>query len=84
MKQVMVAVAIAALAVSAAPLFAAEGGCSQEKTPFQIVADTLKPGEIKEKNRVRPVEKVAVFQSIANGISEGSQKAKGESLRTAK
>jgi len=66
---------------STIPAFAAEGSAKSDNL-FQIIGDTLKPGEVKEKNKIKKVEKIYTFQSIANGINEGSAKAKGMSLRT--
>ena len=71
---------------STIPVFAGDGACKKcdEKTPFQIIADTMKPGKVKEKNKLKPIEKITVFQNMSDGIKEGAEKAKGESLRTTK
>jgi hypothetical protein len=52
---------------------------------FQIISDTItKRGEVRERNKLRPVKEVAVFQSLSNGIKEGSAKAKNLSARETK
>jgi hypothetical protein len=84
MKKLAVLVVVMAVTVYAMPAFANCGTCGKEKTPFQIIADTITvKGQIKEKNKLKPIprEQVNLFQALADGIKEGSAKAKLESLR---
>jgi hypothetical protein len=68
-------------AVSVVPAFAAQQ--EKEKNLFAIILDTLKPGQVREKNKLHnPLPKVTTFQNAADGIREGSAKAKQETLRT--
>jgi Tfp pilus assembly protein PilP len=60
-----------------------------EKSVFQMIADTMKPGQVKEKNKLIPLNKAEVvstktFQHMSDGIKEGSEKAKASSLREEK
>ena len=70
-------------------------GCSvsafaeSEKSIFQMIADTMTPGQIKEKNKLIPLNKAEVvstktFQHMSDGIKEGSAKAKSMSGRETK
>ncbi len=83
MKRIMVLVVAMLFVGNLIPIFAEQP--KKEDSLFKIVKDTLKPGPVKEKNKVRnPLPKVSVFQNMANGIKEGSAKARCESLRTEK
>lgn len=81
----IIAVAIA-LAVTAMPAFADSGKASSgssEKSLFQIVGDEVNKLKIRDQDKLIPVppEQVNVFQSVSDGIKEGSAKAKNQSLR---
>jgi hypothetical protein len=85
MKMAVLAVAVL-FAVGATCAFADDGSCKkapcEEKSLFNIVKDTIKPGPGKEKNKViNPLPTVTTFQAMADGIKEGSAKARSESLR---
>jgi hypothetical protein len=90
-KLVALLIAIAFVA-SAIPAFAGCGTCGTkagekaagEQSLFQKMSDTMKPGPGLEKNKYRKVEKIYLFQSLADGIKEGSAKAKSGTLRTQK
>lgn len=84
-KFVMLLVAVMFF-TSTFPAFAGGEGPAKPKEDslFQIMSDTMKPGEVKEKNKYRKVEKIYLFQSLSDGIKEGSKKAREESLRTTK
>lgn len=86
MKKIVTLAIAAAFVMTAMPLFAGGESKSTEKPVFQIVADTMKPGKAKPKNQLRPVPKedTAIFQRCADGITEGSAKAKQTSLRGTK
>ncbi|MBN1527114.1 MAG: hypothetical protein JW919_06005 [Candidatus Omnitrophica bacterium] len=86
MKKAIVLAITVAFVMTAMPLFAGEQVKSTEKPIFQIMADTMKGGQVKERNRWRtvPKEDTAIFQHCADGIKEGSAKAKQMSLRETK
>lgn len=55
---------------------------AKEKSIFQLMADSMsKPVKLSEKNRIKPVGKIEIFQNLADGIREGSAKVKNCSLR---
>jgi len=82
MRRISVLIVVAFFVLSVMPAFAQEK--KQEENLFNIIAGTLKPGQVKERNKLRKVEKITLFQDISTMISEGSARAKGESLRTKK
>lgn len=97
LRRIVTLVLLVAFVVTAMPLYAggaagakpakaAQKTVCEEKTPFQLIADTIKPGKGYAKNQVIPVppEQVQVFQRVSDGIKEGSAKAKQCSLRTSK
>jgi len=54
-----------------------------EKSLFQIVSDTMAGKyKIDEKDKLKPVKEIKIFQNISDGIKQGAAEAKGESLRT--
>ena len=81
---IMIALAVAGYVM---PVFAGDAGCAKgsEKSAFQLIADTITvKGKIKDRNKLRtvPPEQVSGFQNWADGIKEGSAKARETSLRT--
>ena len=86
MKKFVILLAAVTFFAGTRPAFAGGEGSAKPKEDslFQIMSDTMKPGEVKEKNKYRKVEKIYLFQSLSDGIKEGSKKAKQESLRTTK
>ena len=87
MKKFAVIVIALAVVVYAMPVFAGDAGCAKgtEKSAFQLIADTVTvKGTVKDRNKLKivPPEQVNVFQGCADGIKEGSAKAKETSLRT--
>ena len=80
----IIAVAIA-VAVTAMPAFAGEKVSSgtSEKSLFQIVSDEIGKAKVRDQDKLIavPPEQVNVFQSVSDGIKEGSAKAKQGSLR---
>ena len=96
MKKIAVVLVIAAIALYAIPVFAADAA-SGEKSFFQKLSDEINGGKMPERFAVKPVAKdttnavkylgdckVPVFQDTAKAIDEESAKAKAESLRTTK
>ena len=84
MKKIAVLILVALFVASTLPAFAVEQP-AKEKNLFVIIKNSFKPWKPKPKNEIRnPLPTVTVFQSAANGIQEGSAKAKKETLRTAK
>lgn len=82
MKRIAALLIAVLFAVSAVPAFAGQH-TEKEKNLFCIIMDTLKPGEVREKNKLKnPLPTVSGFQKAADGIKEGSAKAKQETLRT--
>ena len=89
MKKLVVLMIAIAFVVSVMPALADQGASpapakSGEKSLFQLMGDSMTPGTVKEKNKYRKVEKIYLFQSLSDGIKQGSAKAKSESLRTQK
>lgn len=83
MKRIIGLIAAVLFAASVVPAFGEQP--KQEDNLFKIVQGTINLGPVKEKNRVKnPLPKVSLFQNLANGINEGSAKARNESLRAAK
>ncbi len=83
MKRVIGLIVAAFFIASIVPAFGEEP--KQEDNLFKIVQGTIKSGTVKEKNKVRnPLPKVGLFQSLADGIKEGSAKSRNESLRAVK
>ena len=83
MKKIAVLILAALFVASTLPAFAVEQP-KKERNLYKIIKGTIKNGEAKPKNKLRnPLPKVTVFQHMANGIKEGSVKAKKETLRTA-
>lgn len=82
MKKIAVLILVTLFVLSTVPAFAG-GEPKKEKNLFQIIMDSCKPGEVKPKNQLRnPLPTVTIFQNAADGIKEGSAKAKNETLRT--
>ena len=82
MKKVAVLILAALFVASTIPAFAGEQ-VVKEKNLFTIIKDSFKPWKVKPKNELRnPLPTVSGFQNVANGIKEGSAKAKSETLRT--
>ncbi|MFH1189882.1 MAG: hypothetical protein V1682_04260 [Candidatus Omnitrophota bacterium] len=98
MKTLAVVVLMAAVALYAMPVLAADApgaAKSGEKSLFQTLSDEINSSKMPARLAVKPVAadaakapkylasgKVTVFQDISDGIAQGSAKAKGESLRT--
>ena len=86
MKKMTVLAVLAVFAAGAALAYAADAPKAQpqrEDNLFKIVMDSFKPGEVREKNKLKnPLPTVSMFQGMSNGIKEGSEKARGETLRT--
>ena len=82
MKKIAVLILAALFVASTVPAFAGEQP-QKERNLFVIIKDTFKPWKVKPKNEIKnPLPKVSAFQNAANGIKEGSAKAKNETLRT--
>lgn len=82
MKKIMALVLVALFATSTIPAFASAEP-EKERNLFVIIKDSFKPWKPQPKNEIRnPMPTVSIFQGAANGIKEGSAKAKNESLRT--
>ena len=82
MKKVAVLILVALFVASTIPAFAGEQPV-KEKNLFTIIKDSFKPWKPKPKNELRnPLPTVTVFQRAADGIKEGSAKAKNKTLRT--
>jgi len=82
MKKIAILILAALFVASTVPAFAGEQPV-KEKNLFVIIKDSFKPWKVKPKNELRnPLPTVTVFQNAADGIKEGSAKAKQETLRT--
>lgn len=96
MKKLAVVLVIAAIALSAVPVFAADAAASKDagKSFFQIAADEINSSKMPERFAVKPVAKdaanaasyigstkVSIFQDTARSIKEQSAAAKAESVR---
>ena len=82
MKKIAVLILVALFVASTIPAFAGEQP-AKERNLFVIIKDSFKPWKPKPKNEIRnPLPTVSGFQNVANGIKEGSAKAKNETLRT--
>ena len=70
-------------AISVLSQFALAGGQedTKEKPLWIIISDSFKDFKVSEQDKMRPVAKVSIFQSMSDGIKEGSAKAKDLSLR---
>lgn len=78
MKYVIVLAIIITLVISTVPAFA------KERNLFKIITESFKePLKFGEEDKIKPIprEQVSLFQVMADGITEGSRKAKGMSLR---
>ncbi|OGW76074.1 MAG: hypothetical protein A2Z72_01760 [Omnitrophica bacterium RBG_13_46_9] len=84
MKYLLVLIIAISIVASAMPAFAADKPVTTEKSVFQIVGDTISQGKnaLPAKDQIRPIKSMAIFQNIADGIKEGSVKAKDKSLRS--
>lgn len=89
-KIALLAVVVAVVVAFAAPVFA-DAGCEKaackEASIFQKMADSMTLGPGKSQNKViefsgPKVTTSSNFQNTANGIQEGSAKARNMSLRT--
>ncbi len=87
MKKIIVLLVTLFFVTGAIAAFAGQpSGCTtkcEEKSIFQIVSDSM-AGKYKldEKDKIKPIKEIKVFQSMSDGIKQGSAEAKGESLRT--
>lgn len=82
MKKIAVLILVALFVASTVPAFA-QAEQAKERNLCTIIMDSFKPWKPKPKNEIRnPLPTVSGFQNVANGIQEGSAKAKGETLRT--
>ena len=81
MKRIFVLAVMVFFAASVTVAFAETE--KKEENLFKIIQNSIKCGPVKEKNKIKnPMPKVTAFQNMADGIKEGSEKAKGESLRS--
>lgn len=84
MKRGMFAMLIAALAVAAAVLMTsdrsvvADDASEKPDNVFQKMADAI---SVPVEMEVKPLKEIKDFQHTADGIEEGSQKAKPKSIR---
>ncbi|MCX5679699.1 MAG: hypothetical protein NTZ95_03465 [Candidatus Omnitrophica bacterium] len=82
MKKIAVFILAALFVASTIPAFAGEQP-KKERNLFVIIKNSIKPWKVKPKNELKnPLPTVSGFQNVANGIKEGSAKAKNETLRT--
>ena len=82
MKKMVMFILAALIVASTIPAFAGTE-TAKERNLFVIIKDSFKPWKVQPKNELRnPLPTVSGFQNVANGISEGSAKAKKETLRT--
>ena len=82
MKKIVILVLAALIVASTVPAFAGTE-TAKERNLFVIIKDSFKPWKVKPKNELRnPLPTVSGFQNVADGIKEGSMKAKKETLRT--
>ena len=88
MRKIALLVLVVAVVVAfAVPAFASCGKCGKEGSLFQKMADSMTLGPGKEKNKVvvfsgPKLPTTSHFQNTADGIAEGSAKAKAQTLRT--
>ncbi len=96
MKKIAAVLVIAAIALSAVPVFAGDAPASRDgKSFFQIISDEINSSKMPERFAIKPVAKdtadaakyvgstkVSIFQDTAKSLAEESAKAKAESLRT--
>jgi len=80
MKKISFLMVIAVFAVTAASLFAEEGK-EKPNTVFQKMGDAISQPIQME---VKPLKEMKTFQSMSDGIREGSKEAKAMSLRRPK
>ena len=78
MKKIAALVVAIAVMLSAAPSFAQGAAApAKEKNLFKIIANSMKgPHQVKPKNQLRPIEKVNVFQTVADDINKVGKKSK--------
>lgn len=96
MKKIAAVLVIAAIALSAVPVFAADAAASKDagKSFFQIAADEVMGSKMPERFAVKPVAKdatnavkymgstkVSIFQDTARSLAEQSAAAKAETGR---
>jgi uncharacterized protein YxeA len=82
MKRIVALVVAMLFTVSVVPAFA-QTEAKKENNLIKIVMDSFKPWKPKEKNTLKnPLPTVTAFQNAADGIKEGSAKAKQTTLRT--
>jgi aconitase A len=80
-----VSLAVAVLFAGSAAIAFAKQPAQQEENLFKIVQKSIKPGTVREKNKVKnPLPKVTIFKDMAKGIKEGAAKSKAQNLRAAK
>jgi hypothetical protein len=77
MRKFMALVVILAVVACAIPALA-ESGKGDEKSVFQIIANTIQPGQAQESKAV------TTFQDMVDRVKESSARARDESLRTTK
>ena len=73
---------LAALAIVASGSIAVYAAERSEKPLWGIIADSFK--DFKVLRRLKTDKKVSIFQSMHDGIKEGSEKARNKSLRGGK
>jgi len=97
MKRIAVVLVVAAIALYAMPVLAGDAPAAakaREKSIFQRLSNEIKSSKMPARFAIKPVakdsaeavkclgdSKVKVFQSVSDGIAQGSAKAKSESLR---
>ena len=82
MKKAAALILVALFVASTIPAFAG-GQPVKEKNLFAIIKDSFKPWKVKPKNEIKnPLPTVSGFQNVADGIKEGSAKARCTTLRT--
>lgn len=85
MKRIAGVMVVAAfLAATVIPAFASdEAQPAKERNLFKIIKNSISWGPVKEKNRIKnPAPVMTGFQTLSNAIKEGSEKSRGQSLRT--
>ena len=81
MKRILALVVVVFFAASATVAFAEVE--KKEQNLFKIINSTIKPGTVKEKNKLKNLCTTApLFKNMGQEIKDGAAQAKGESLRT--
>ena len=83
MKKIAVLILAALFVASTVPVFAGTAPVKEkERNLFVIIKNSFTPWKPQPKNELRnPLSTVSGFQNVADGIKEGSAKAKSETLR---